>query len=439
MPDEIPPAVTPGWRRVVWQRGVAAFWNGLAGALPRAALLLAGLFVANRFGPDDFARYSVALVTANLAGNLPGSVLSTVASKFVPELAGGRLERAGPGFAALLAVASGLALVVAAALWLLAPVLGRLFALEPPVDALLHVSAAMAAGAIMAGAANGLLLGSGRYRHAAEVNVLAVVVFGALLWWLSGTLGVASALVALFALYAALAVAALWRTRARMLDDLHRVDAATLRAQMRAMLGFFVPTLLAAGIVTPVVWLCTLILARGGEPLANVARFNAAMTWYSVLSFAPGVLAQVEFVRLSARKGAGELHRLRTEFLQFVLQNLALMLPIVLVAMAVAHGLMGLFGLHDDASAHALRILLIGILAASLANPAGLFLAVVDRIWVASLLNVGWAVVALALAWALRARGTEGVVLAFAIAYTLHFLVASACALRLTPRHGPAR
>jgi len=431
--------VTSGWRRAVWQRGVAAFWNGLAGAMPRAALLLAGLFVANRFGPDDFARYSVALVTASLAGNLPGSVLSTVASKFVPELAGGRLERAGPGFAALLAVAGALALIVATALWLLATPLGRLFALEPPVDALLHLSAAVAAGAILAGAANGLLLGSGRYRHAAEVNVVAVIVFGALLWWLARALGVAAALVALSALYASLAVGGLWRTRAGVADDLRRVDAATLRRQMRAMLAFFVPTLLAAGIVTPVVWLCTLILARGEEPLANVARFNAAMTWYSVLSFAPGVLAQVEFVRLSARKGAGELHRLRAEFLQFVLQNLALMLPIVLVAMALAHWLMGLFGLHDDPSAHALRILLVGILSASLANPAGLFLAVVDRIWVASLLNVGWAVIALLLAWLLRGQGTQGVVLAFAIAYTLHFLVATACALRLTPRHGHAR
>jgi O-antigen/teichoic acid export membrane protein len=424
-----------GWRRVVWQRGVAAFWNGLAGALPRAALLLAGLFVANRFGPDDFARYSVALVTASLAGNLPGSVLSTVASKFVPELAGGRLERAGPGFAALLALAGTLALTVLIALWLLAPPLGRLFALEPPVDALLHLSAAVAAAAIAAGAANGLLLGSGRYRHAAEVNVLAVLVFGALIWGLASALGVASALVALCALYASLAAGALWRARRGIRDDMRTVDRPTLRRQVRSMVAFFVPTLLAAGIVTPVVWLCTLILARGDEPLANVARFNAAMTWYSVLSFAPGVLAQVEFVRLSARKGAGELQKLRAEFLQFVLQNLALMLPIVAIAMALASWLMGLFGLHDEASAHALRILLVGILAASLGNPAGLFLAVVDRIWVASVLNVGWALVALSLAWLLRAHGTQGVVLAFAIAYTAHLLVASACALRLTPRH----
>ena len=57
---------------------------------------------------------------------------------------------------------------------------------------------------------------------------------------------------------------------------------------------------------------------------------------------------------------------------------------------------------------------------ASLGNPAGLLLAVIDRIWVASMLNIGWAVVALTAAWSLRGHGAVSWSAAFAIAYTLH-------------------
>ena len=420
------------WWRTIWERGIAAFWNGLAGALPRAALLVAGLFVANRFGADEFARYSVAIVTANLAGSLPGATLTTVASKFVPELARGRLDQAGPGFAALSAIALGLAVLVAAALWLLAPWLAQLFALQPPVDALLRWSALVSAAAIIAGAANGLLLGSGRFRTSAQTNLVGVVVFAVLLFALASTAGVASALCALASLYGAIALGALWRSRHALRADIRRVDAGTLSMQVRVMLGFFLPTIVAAGIVAPVTWLCTLVLAHGREPLADVARFNAAMTFYSVLSFIPGVLAQVEFVRLSARKAAGDARQLRSELIHFMLQNLLVMTPLVGVAMLLANPLMGLFGLHDAESAHALRVLLVGIFAAGLANPAGLFLAVVDRIWVASGLNIAWAIVTITLAWLLRADGAQGVVLAFAIAYTLHFVAASTCALKLT-------
>ena len=73
-------------------RLVPAFWNAVAGALPRLALLLADLYVAHRFGPDEYARYSLAFATFALLGTLPGMTLTTVVSKFVPRF-GGSAER----------------------------------------------------------------------------------------------------------------------------------------------------------------------------------------------------------------------------------------------------------------------------------------------------------------------------------------------------------
>jgi len=102
-------------------RLVATFWNGVAGALPRLAVLLAGFYVAQRFGADAFARYSLALSTFALAGSLPGSTMSTVASKFVPEFSGGDPARRGEGAAAIALFTIVLATLVGAALALGAP------------------------------------------------------------------------------------------------------------------------------------------------------------------------------------------------------------------------------------------------------------------------------------------------------------------------------
>jgi hypothetical protein len=71
------------------------------------------------------------------------------------------------------------------------------------------------------------------------------------------------------------------------------------------------------------------------------------------------------------------------------------MLPIAFVGGIFAGPLMGLFQVDDPDGRLALRLMLGAAVVASLGNPATLLLAVIDRIWVASVLNISWAVVAL--------------------------------------------
>lgn len=409
-------------------RLVPAFWNAVAGALPRLALLLAGLYVAHRFGPDEYARYSLAFATFALLGTLPGMTLTTVVSKFVPRF-GGSAERRVElttvvRFTTVLAGAIGLAAL------LLAPGLSRVFGIDPPITGLLLAAAAGSATAILAGGAVGLLMGAARFAASAVAYAIGFAAFAVGIGPLSLMLGSSGVLVAIALLYLAAAAAAFrWSTRSL-------ASATPARHDFRSVWDFYLPMLVAAGLVTPVMWLVNTLLSHGGSALEDLSRFNAAYSWFAVLSFAPAVLAQVEFVALVRERANRDAGALERKLLRFVGQNALVMLPLAGGAAALAPLLVGVYGLEGAAAESTLRWMAAAAFAASLGNPAGLFLSATDRAWIASALNAGWGIATLALCWMLRARGAEGAAFGFFVAYCAHFVFALLVAHRLlaTPR-----
>jgi O-antigen/teichoic acid export membrane protein len=412
-------------------RLVAALWNGIAGALPRVAVLLAGLYVARRFGTEAFARYSLALSTFAVAGGLLGSTMTTVASKFVPEFSGASGARKDEGFAAIALFALTLGTLAGGGLFLAAPLISRLFGVEPPVDGLLRASALAVSMTVIACGLVGLLIGSARFGTAAMAYLGGFALFGLGVVPLANQFGIAGVLLALGTLYLGAALVGLAVSGRKLTHD---AAAHRVRERLPALFGFFLPTLIAAGLIAPVVWGANAIVARGPEPLENLAYFNAAYSWFAVVSFLPAVLAQVEFVRMSQAKARGDTAMLPRALRRFVMQNALVMLPVALIGAALAWLLVGVYRLEGLAAERTLMLMLAAAFVASLGNPAGLFLAVVDRIWLASGLNVAWGIITLALAWWLRDGGAQSVALAFLLGYAAHCIVATLIAQRLLAR-----
>lgn len=424
------------------ERYVPVAWNGIAYVVPKAVLLLAGVYVARRFGHEAFARYSLAAVTLTLVGTLVGSTLSVVASKHVPEFARGDDLATGAGFVSVTALASILAAMLGTGIFVAAPVLSTLFSITPPVTDLLRITAFAVAGAIVSGALQGLLAGSTRFNIAALVNMIAAVAFAVIIVPLARAAGAVGVLAALAAFYAVASAAALIAVGRPLCADWASRTNHAIRSRVSRLWRYFVPMILATGTVTPVVWLCNVMLARGAHGPIEVARFGAAYNWFAVVSAIPAVLAQVEFVRMARSRATGDVKGLARGYRLFTLQNLIFVAPIVTVGIAAAGPLGDLFRLDDSATRNGIRLLLASALLASLGNPAGMFLAVVDRIWIASLLNIGWAGLALTLAWVFRNSGATGVAAAFLVAYSTHFVVATTIVWRMLARPiavGPAR
>jgi O-antigen/teichoic acid export membrane protein len=417
------------------RRLAPVLWNGVAGATPRVAILLAGLYVAHHFGTDTFGRFSLALSTFALAGSLPGSTLATVVSKFVPEFARGEGERLGEGFGDILRFTMLLAGATGSAVLLLAPVLSDVFAVVPPVTGLLRSAGVATLAAVVSSGLLGMLMGAGRFGTAAAAQVAGFVLFAIAIVPLSGRLGAAGVLVSLGVLYAGSALVAALASRTEIARGRRsRSD----RLRMRRLWRFFVPMLLAAGLVTPVSWFANTLLARGSDPLAELSRFNAAYAWFAALTFVPAVLAQVEFVRIAQARSRGHAGALGREMLRFAAQNAFVMAPLVLAGLVLAPTLMGLYRLTGPEAERVLALMLAAAFFAGVGNPAGLFLSATDRIWIASGLNASWGVMTLVVAWTLRADGATGVAVAFLASYLLHAVAGLWLAYRLIA-HGPSR
>jgi O-antigen/teichoic acid export membrane protein len=402
-------------------------WNAVAGALPRVAVLLAGLYVARTLGADAFARYSLAAVTFALLGSLPGATLTTTASKFVPEFSGGDVARVGTGFRVIAKFALVLATVLALVVYASAGMVSRWLGVVPPIVDLLHAAALTVFAAIVAGGFVGLLVGSGRFRGSAIAQVAGFVAFAVSILPLGSALGAAGVLFAIAILYAVASALAAWDVRRGLARDTENRSGSPLTP----VLSFFAATLVAAGFVTPVVWMCNALLAHGEDALVALSQFNAAQQWYAVALFAPAVLAQVEFVRMSQAKARGDVAALSLEMRRFTARNALVMLPLLTCGVLMSPWLAGVYRLDGTAAERTMQIMFAAAFAASLGNPAGLFLAVVDRIWLASGLNVGWGIITLAATWLLRDYGAVGVACAFLAGHVVHAFVATAVAHRL--------
>lgn len=422
-------------RRRLYARYTPFAWNGLAYALPRAAVLAAGLYVASRWGHESFARYSLAATTLMLVGNLVGASIGTVASKYVPHFALGNADSHGRGFAAIAVVGAALALALGIGLWIAAPALALAFGVDPPITGLLRAAALGVAPCILNGTALGLLAGGGNFRQAAMMNATASLAFAVTLVPLNAVAGPAGTLVALAVFYFVSTLGALRVVGRPIAHDWKNSRRIDLRSNASTILRYFIPMLVAAGMITPVAWLSSALLSHYGDALLEVARFSAGYNWFAVVSAIPAVLAQVEFVRMARARAIGDTRRLSDVLRTAVAQNFALVAPVTVTGMILAGPLMGLFQVDDAAARLTLRLLLGAALFASLGNPAGMFLAVTERIWLASLLNFGWGLVVLACSWWLRDEGAIGVGIGFLIGYGAHFLVASTIAWRVASRH----
>jgi O-antigen/teichoic acid export membrane protein len=411
-------------------RFASALWSAVANALPRAALLVAGLYVARRFGADSFAHYSLAIVTVTLAGSLVATAMTNLGGKHVPEAAHRPQAGPGAGHAALLAQGIGLAVLLGAVVCALAPYASGLFRASFDLTGLLRVAALVVVATVVNGTFNGLMAGAARFRAAAISTAIGAAAFAILLSPLADAWGIEGVLAALGVLYVATAACEAWAVRREARADLQAITGADFRGQLRRTSGFLLPLLVFNAMIPAVVWLCNLLLTRGATPVPEIARFNAAYNWYAVAVFVPNVMAQVEFIHLSQAKARGETAALGRLLRLAMLQNLAVMLPLALVGIAAAGPLMDLFRVNDADGRATLQWMLAAAFIASLGTPTGLFFAVIDRIWLATGLNALWAAITLACAWVLRDRGATGAAAAFAIAYGAHALIAGFIAFR---------
>jgi O-antigen/teichoic acid export membrane protein len=410
------------WNELMRSKGAGqVLWHGLASATPRAVFLLTTLFVARRYGPDNFARITLVLTTIMVAGNLPGTTLTLVGGRFLPEI-GHLSERAGVARSnALVLLGAATATISSLILFFWADAINRFLATEVP-DSWFRWAALSAAILIIQGTAAAFHVGSAQFVSLARANIAGFVAFAVLIFPLATLAGPAGALMAFSAFYLVSAFWCIATARDLTSRRTHVTFSSETRKEFFRMGRFLLPSMIATGLVTPVAWICNAILAHQKGGLSEITIFAAAYNFYAVVVFVPSVLAQVQLVRLVRVRATSGATALANQYRRFGQHVLAAVVPIVLVGAVMADFLMGIFHAEHGSGPFVLTLMLLSALIWSISASACVLLTMLDRMWVISITNAIWAVTAVVMTYVLRSWGASGAAVGFVCGFVLQTL-----------------
>jgi O-antigen/teichoic acid export membrane protein len=396
------------------------FWS-VAGAMSSRGLnLIASILVARMLGKVGFGELGMIQSTLTTLGVFSGLAMGVTATKHVAQLWTQDPARAGRILALsnLVAWSSGLVMVIL--LQSLAPWLAVHTLAAPHLASMLRIGSFLVLLGAVNGAQTGALSGYEAFRQIAAVNFYsALASFPVLLCGvkLDGLRGAVCALIFSQALNC-------WLTSLTLRRELVKSGVVVrLRGCLRdwqVLWWFSLPAVLSGALVGPIDWVCNALLVHEPSGYEEMAVFAAANQWFSFILFVPIVLSPLILSMLSERIGKNDPAAAGRVLWLAIKLNGAVVLPLVGVGCVASPYIMKIYGRGFENSWPTLCIVLMtgGLLAVQ--TPVGQIIAATGRMWMGAMMNFGWAVSFLTLAFLLVNRGAIGLASARFGAYSLH-------------------
>lgn len=397
-----------------------AFWSVTGAVISRGMALISSFVVARYIGKYGFGELGIIQSTAGMFQVFAGFGLALTGTKHVAELREKDPQKAGRIIALSNLVAAGTGVVFAAVLFFLAPWIAAKILAAERLTGLLRVSSLLLFFGALNGAQTGALSGFEAFKTIARVNMFAgvssfpLMVGGVYLAGLEGVVWglVASMVVNLFLNHIAL------RKESQQFG-VPLTYAGCVR-EWPVLLSFSVPAVLSGAMVTPVYWACSAMLVNQPDGYSEMGIYNAANQWFGALLFIPVMVGQVVLPMLSERVGMKDEVR-STKILSFSIKfNALLVSPLILLACLASPWIMNGYGEEFRNGWITLVVVLVtaGLLAVQ--TPVGHIIAASGKMWVAFLMNSGWALSFIVFTILFVKWGSLGLASARLFAYCLH-------------------
>jgi len=399
-----------------------AFWTLLGSVAARILTLPISVILARWMGPAHYGELGIIQNSVDFFSTFAGFGLGLTATKHVAEFRARDPERAGRilGLSTATAVVTGV--VVAVALFVLAPQLAARTLSAPHLAGPLRIGAALLFFAAITSAQSGALYGFEAFKVSARLQ--AIVGFINLPFMLGGYL-IGGLNGILWGMVAAKAVEWLLKhraVRAHAREANIRIEYHNCRQELGVLWKFSLPALISGALVAPVYWVCSAILVNRPNGYTEMGIFNAANQWYGALLFLPVTLGTSLLPLLSDRLGEGD-SKGSAGVLGFMLRlNALIMVPAVVGMSLFSPFIMRMYG---PAYSHAWPTLVAVMLTAGLfaiLMPVGDVIAASGRMWLGCAMNAGWAVVFITstLLFVHAGTGSLGLASARLLSYVFH-------------------
>jgi O-antigen/teichoic acid export membrane protein len=437
-------AATPRFLKPYWDRVEAsplgyrlakgAFWS-LAGALMSRALgLVSSILVARMLGKVGFGELGVIQSSVGMFGTFAGFGLGLTATKHVAEFRAKDPVRAGRIIALSSLVSWGTGGAMAVLLFVLAPWLAAHTLAAPHLGGLLRIGSLLLLLGAINGAQTGALAGFEAFKRIASINLIAGIAAFPLMvggtWW-RGLEGSLLGLIASQALNCLLSFHGLREEARRAGVPLAYAGASR---EWNVLWRFSLPALLGGVMVGPVYWVCNTLLVNQPDGYGQMGLFNAANQWFGALLFLPGILGQAALPVLSERLGENDAMRSGKVLSFYIKLNAVVVMPLVLLGCLASPWIMASYGTGFREAWPILVVVLVTAALLAVQTPVGQIIAASGRMWLGSVMNLGWAVCFIGLTWGFIHWGALGLAGARCGAYLAHAAWTFAFALLLLRR-----
>lgn len=410
---------TPLKRRLI--RAVS--WSVLGTGAAQGLFLVASILTARWLGAEDFGRLGLIQFTLNTLVTFIAPSFGWSLMRIAATLRDHDVHALGELSSAVLQVGSLVSLVLSLGLTTFAPWVCAYWFKDTGTQTALQIAA-------LSVFANGvftlqvsLLAGFEAFRESAILNTLRGVLLAALMAggaYGGGLIGAAwgFTLSSYFsALVGVVFLMNLFRERG------FTIRRASWRHGSGVLRDVSLPSFLSTVLSSLTMWAGSILLARAPNGLAQVALFNAANHWKTVMLFLPTQISQSTAPILANLWSTGELGRLRVLVRTNLLLNLttagAPCLAIIFAAAPILH----LYQLGSATDALTLRLLALSGVMTALCSVLGYTMIAMGRLWQGLLVNLVWAILFMLVAMGLQSRGAAGLSIAYTVSYTVLFLI----------------
>lgn len=402
----------------------AASWSTAGTGIAQICLLFASVLIARRLGSDDFGRLGLIQSTLNtmIAFVVPtfGWALMRVPATARDSATRQQLVKS----ATTLLIVGGLtSWILSAGLMMLAPwICEKLFKETDSWKALRIAALSVFATGVFT-LETSLLMGEEAFHKVAILNSLRGIllaffmVVGAFWSGLTGVVWGITFCSYLFMIAGGIQIRHLFRKRTPSIhSNLQQHSFHVLRNES-------LPSFLSTIVGSLTIWLGNILLVRTSDGLTEVALFNAANHWKTMLLFVPTQINQSTIPIMANLWSTYELRQFRQSIHTILLSNLAVAgIPAIVVALA-ANWILHFYQLGSLANPLVLQLLVLSGVMSALCGGLGSAMIAMGQLWHGLLVNFVWAIVFILIAVSFQKQGAIGLSAAYLVAYTILFSI----------------
>ncbi|MHA7108847.1 oligosaccharide flippase family protein [Sunxiuqinia elliptica] len=389
-----------------------AFWSLSGAVISKGLMLLASIIVARILGKTEYGELGMIRSTVNMFVVFAGFGLGMTATKYIAEYKEKDKIKTGKiiGLSTIFAGVSGG--IIALIILIIAPYLANQTINAPHLVNELRLGAFMLFFSALNGSQTGTLAGFEAFKSIAKINLLSGLLafpIQIIFTWFWGLTGSVIGYGTNFLLLWCLNFVTVRKESSKFNISINFADSWD---EWSVLYKFSLPALLSGLLVSPVVWACNAILVNQPKGYDEMAIFDAANQWRTLVLFIPTVLSQIALPLFAS---STEHHNRFVKILKInILANIFISSLIALTVSLFSKEIMQLYGNTFQEGWLVLVLLVSSSIFYTVGNILGKALAGKDKVWTDFSFNLLWAFSLLITAYFLLDKGYGAVGLAMA-------------------------